>query len=54
MIPLAINLVFILGLMAVGKWLEGVGGNDGFWDSFFTPVPMGAWGLVLIGLERSM
>jgi hypothetical protein len=45
------DIAFVLALMLVGLWLEHTGGKDGFWDSFFTPFPLGASAsaLVLLG-----
>jgi hypothetical protein len=44
------SMEFVLGLMAVGLWLESINGKHGFWDEMLTPSPMGLGGvIVLIG-----
>jgi hypothetical protein len=47
-----ISVVFILGLMLVGMWLERINGKHGFWDEMLTPIPMGLAGAVML-LEKA-
>jgi hypothetical protein len=50
------NIMFVLALMLVGLWLEHTGGKNGFWDSFFTPFPLGGLGvtaIVILGAVRA-
>ena len=35
-----LNLMTIPALGALGLWLEGIGGNHGFADKFFSPIPL--------------
>jgi hypothetical protein len=40
------DLTAIAGFMAVGLWLETVGGKHGFVDEFFAPIPLAATGCI--------
>jgi len=40
------DLTAIAGFMAVGMWLETVGGKHGFVDEFFAPIPLAATGCI--------
>jgi hypothetical protein len=40
------DLTAIAGFMAVGLWLETVGGKHGFADEFFAPIPLAATGCI--------
>jgi hypothetical protein len=40
------DLVALAGFMAVGLWLDTVGGKHGLADKFFAPIPLAATGCV--------
>ncbi|HEY8033745.1 MAG TPA: hypothetical protein VIF02_15580 [Methylocella sp.] len=40
------DLMALAGFMAVGLWLETVGGKHGIADEFFAPIPLAATGCV--------
>lgn len=40
------DLMAIAGFMAVGLWLETVGGKHGFVDEFFAPIPLATTGCI--------
>jgi hypothetical protein len=40
------DLTAIAGFMAVGLWLETVGGKHGYVDEFFAPIPLAATGCI--------
>jgi hypothetical protein len=40
------DLTAIAGFMAVGLWLDTVGGKHGFADEFFAPIPLAATGCI--------
>jgi hypothetical protein len=42
---------FVLALIAVGVLLEHVGGKDGVCDEFFTWLPLGTIGSMIVLLE---
>lgn len=54
MTQLAVDMVFICALMALGTWLETINGKNGIVDEWLTWAPMGASGVILVGLERAM
>lgn len=45
------DLMALAGFMAVGLWLETVGGKDGIADDFFAPIPLTATGCVYEALR---
>lgn len=47
MVQLAVDFLFVYGMMVVGAWLEGIGGQETWADQFFTPLPMGVSGTSL-------
>lgn len=40
------DLTAIAGFIAVGMWLETVGGKHGFVDEFIAPIPLAATGCI--------
>lgn len=46
-----INAIFVVGLMILGSWLEGINGKHGIVDEFLTPLPLGLAGLFTVFLE---
>lgn len=46
--------LFVLALMILGIWLEGINGKHGIIDEFLTPLPLGLAGFTAVFLERSM
>ena len=54
MIQFAINVLFVIGLMRLGTWLEGINGINGSVDRLLTPIPLGMSGLFIAGLEWSL
>ena len=48
-----LNLMTIPALGALGLWLEGVGGNHGFADKFFSPIPLAFTGYIFAILGSS-
>ena len=48
-----LNLMTIPALGALGLWLEGIGGNNGFADKFFSPIPLAFTGYIFAILGSS-
>jgi hypothetical protein len=48
-----LNLMTIPALGALGLWLEGLGGNHGFADRFFMPIPLASIGCIFVILGSS-
>jgi hypothetical protein len=48
-----LNLMTIPALGALGLWLEGIGGNHGFADKFFSPIPLAFTGYIFAILGSS-
>lgn len=49
-----LNLMTIPALGALGFWLEGIGGNRGFVDKFFSPIPLSVAGYIFVILRSSV
>lgn len=47
-----LSVAFVLGLMVVGAWLEGINGKHGLFDELLTPLPLGIAGMLVLA-ERA-
>jgi hypothetical protein len=54
MTQFAVDVAFVGTLIVLGRWLETINGKHGWVDEYLTWAPMGASGLLWIGLERVM
>ncbi|MGH6812870.1 MAG: hypothetical protein ACREDM_11200 [Methylocella sp.] len=52
MIVYMTGLLTICAFVALGAWLEGIGGKHNFFDEFLTPLPLGLLGIGLVFYER--
>jgi hypothetical protein len=48
-----IDIAFIFALMGLGLWFETINGKHGVVDEWLTWLPMGASGVIWVGLERA-
>jgi len=49
---MGVSIIFVLGLMIVGAWLEGINGKHGLFDELLTPLPLGIAGMLFL-IERA-
>jgi hypothetical protein len=53
MFQIAVDCIFVIGLMVVGDWLDSIGEKTCWADRFLTPVPFGVVGVVnCVFMER--